>query len=90
MDAALAIEHEGHRSSALAALAPNLTDPAQRHRIRVQIATDLYTAFRQSPRSDLISYLAIPGLIAPPLFTPNEVAAVAEAIIDVTTKWRWL
>ena len=87
---ALAIQEERVRSRALAALAPHLTDPIHLRQIRHQIATDLYTAFRQSPRADLLNYLATPGLIAPPLFTPDEVAAVAEAIVDVTTKWRWV
>ena len=88
--APLFLEHDLAQLRALTALlhgSINYTNPSQ---IRHKITNDLYTTLRESPRIDILSYLATPNLIASPLFTPDEIGAVAEAIIDVTTKWRWL
>lgn len=90
LQSALTIKNESTRGHILALLAPHMTDPTHLRQIRHQIAADVHSVFRLSTRGDLLHYLATPGLFAPPIFTPDEVAAVAEAIIDVTTKWRWL
>lgn len=68
----------------LAALAPYLTNSACLSNIRCQIATNICT-LRHAPRSNLLNYLAIRSFIAPPLDTSDEIAAITETFIDITT-----
>jgi hypothetical protein len=55
--------------------------------IRRKFAEHLLS-IRDLDRAEVLRVLALP-LCAPPVFTPNIVAAIGLAIIDVASKWTW-
>ena len=45
---------------------------------------------RHTTRAALLSFLATPNLLAPPLFNQPTLEAIAHHIIEICTEWEWL
>jgi hypothetical protein len=90
LQAALAITHEAGRAEAWSVLAPQIAGQPDQCHFRRLVAAALHEHHIHTTRANLLSFLAIPHLLAPPLFTQPILEAIARHIIEICTEWEWL
>src|SRR5690606_38923293 len=56
---------------------------------RLSIARALLS-FRAKPRKDVLRFLTVENLLAPPIFSQDTLGAIARHIIEICNEWSWL
>lgn len=92
--AALALSDEESQMQALTSLLSASSSDATLQtqlirQTRLSIARALLS-FRARPRKDVLRFLTIENLLAPPIFSQDTLGAIARHIIEICHEWSWL
>lgn len=92
--AALALSDEESQMQALTSLLSASSSDATLQtqlirQTRLSIARALLS-FRARPRKDVLRFLTIENLLAPPIFSQDTLGAIARHIIEICNEWSWL
>jgi hypothetical protein len=89
--AALAMGDERARARALAALAPQLDTVAAGQKIQIALL-DILDGLQHKLQAELLGILATNNLITPQTLnlSSKSIEDIANSIIEVCTKWRWV
>jgi hypothetical protein len=89
--AATAIAHEELRAQVLTAFLPLAPDRAGLLRaIRLAVTDHVWNNLAHEDRAALLSFCADAKLFAPPVLSPDTLAAIVRHIIEICQEWEWL
>ncbi len=91
LTAAQAIKNDVNRAHALATLLSNTRNRAPLLKaIHLAMSDYLWNHLQHEKREAVLQFCADPELFAPPILSPDTLAAIAGHIIEICTEWEWL